>query len=107
MSQEPNASHSGVPLPPPPIAVSRVPTPQPALSRAPTPQPYDSFPSISIEYGHSMPSMPAMPAVSRTMSPQSRPQTPVPTSSGGRRVLVIGFVAAIVIAAGIAIAMYV
>jgi eukaryotic-like serine/threonine-protein kinase len=111
---EPNASHSGVPLPPPPVAVSRAPTPQPAvgrtptpqpaISRAPTPQPYESFPSISIEYGHSMPSMPA---VSRTMTPQSRPQTPVPASSGGKRVLVIGFVAAIVIAAGIAIAMYV
>jgi len=97
--------------------MSRAPTPQPALGRAPTPQPYESFPSISIEYGQSMPSMPAVsrtmspqsgpPAVSRTMSPQSRPQTPAPTMGGGKRVLVIGFVAAVVIAAGIAIAMYV
>jgi serine/threonine-protein kinase len=92
--QEPSASHSGVPLPPPPVAVSRT----------PTPQPYDSFPSISIEYGHSLPSMPA---VSRTMTPQSRPQTPVPESRGGRRVLVISFVAVIVIAVGIALAMFV
>ncbi|MEP6859910.1 MAG: protein kinase [Deltaproteobacteria bacterium] len=109
-SQEPAASHSGVPLPPPPIAVSRTPTPQPAISRTPTPQPYDSFPSISIEYGHSMPSMPA---VSRAPTPQGksqprpRPQTPLPASSGGKRVLVISFVAVIVIAVGIAIAMYV
>ena len=110
------SQHSGVPLPPPPV-MSRAPTPQPALGRAPTPQPYESFPSISIEYGQSMPSMPAVsrtmspqsgpPAVSRTMSPQSRPQTPAPTMGGGKRVLVIGFVAAVVIAAGIAIAMYV
>jgi serine/threonine-protein kinase len=108
---EPSASHSGVPLPPPPIAASRAPTPQLALSRAPTPQPYESFPSISIEYGHSMPSMPAMPAVSRTPTPQSQPQPhpqpPVPASNGGKRALVISFVAAIVIAAGIAIAMYI
>ena len=90
------SQHSGVPLPPPPV-----------VSRAPTPQPYESFPSISIEYSQSIPSMPA---VSRTPTPQPapqpRPQTPVPTSGSGKRVLVIGFVAAIVIAAGIALAMY-
>jgi len=100
------SQHSGVPLPPPP-AVSRTPTPQPAISRAPTPQPYESFPSISIEYNQSMTSPPAMPAVSRTPTPQSRPQTPLPASGGGNRVLVISFVAAIVIAVGIAIAMYI
>ncbi|HET9988330.1 MAG TPA: protein kinase, partial [Kofleriaceae bacterium] len=98
MQIDPSPSHSGVPLPPPP-----------AVSRAPTPQPYESFPSISIEYGHSMP---AMPAVSRAPTPRSFPpapvpraQTPVPSSGGGKRVLVIAVVAAIVIAAGITIAM--
>jgi len=99
------SQHSGVPLPPAP-AVSRTPTPQPAISRAPTPQPYESFPSISIEYNQSMTSLPAMPAVSRTPTPQPRLDTPVPTSRTGKRALVIGLVAAIVIAAGIAIAMF-
>jgi hypothetical protein len=100
MQIDPSPSHSGVPLPPPP-----------AVSRAPTPQPYESFPSISIEYGQSMPSMPA---VSRAPTPQSFPQTPVPRAQtpveaphNGRRALVIGAVAAIVVTAGIAIAMYI
>ena len=95
---------TGMRAPAPP----RASTPPPIVGRTPTPMQIDPSPS------HSGVPLPPPPAVSRAPTPQSFPQTPVPRAQtpveaphNGRRALVIGAVAAIVVAAGIAIAMYI